>query len=240
MPPTTRLLRQCVTVHEAEIVRDRLIAAGVRAFVTGTDMATALSLGGAGTDVGVRLVVPPEDFDHATELLAEDERILREAGAWRCGRCDQPNEASFEVCWSCSKPRDDEPATILTDDFVDEGQTPEPFDAGTNEVVTYGKPMPDDGNPYRPVIVDHRPPAMPGKPSDDNGIPDDHVRRLLLGSIIATMLFPPASVIVIVLLVRLPRKVAWTEGQRWRIVAASIISFVGLMIATGLLMQWTR
>lgn len=239
MPATHRVLRQCVTVHEAEIVRDRLIAAGVRAFVTGTDMATALSLGGAGTDVGVRLVVPSEDFDHAAELLAEDERTLREAGPWRCGRCDQPNEASFEVCWSCSKPREDEPATILTDDFVDGGPPASSFDASPSEVAGRRKAPVEDGNPYRPVLVGNDSRAM-----DRESLPEvettlnDRVRRLLLGSIVAAMLFPPASTLVLVLLLRLPRQATSTDARKWRVIAASIISVIGIVFAVGIVLQW--
>lgn len=198
MASSNRVLRQCVTVHEAEIVRDRLLAAGVRAFVIGTDMATALSLGGAGTDVGVRLVVPPDDFDRAAELLAQDERVLREAGPWRCSRCDETNEPSFDVCWNCSK----------------------------------------HDNPYRPVLVDaDAAVGIPTPPADDTSL-DDRVRRILMGSIIAMMLFPPASALTILMLLRLPRQAGATEGRKWQIAAALLISLIGLIFAAVIIQGW--
>ena len=228
-----------MTVHEAEIVRDRLTAAGVRAFVTGTDMATALSMGGAGTDVGVRIVVVPDDYDRAAELLAEDERVRREAGPWRCSRCEEPNEAAFEVCWSCSKPRQDEPAANFGDDFVDDRPSP-PGSFGDTIEVTPDRTVrgPENGNPYRPILIDDS--AKPSAPSDvpDDAVLDDRVRRVLFGSIVATLLFPIANAVVIFMLLRLPREAAASNSRKWRIVAASVISVLGLLIGIGLMMAF--
>ena len=45
-------------------------------------------------------VVHDGDYDRACELLAG--ALSDEASpAWRCGRCSEDNDASFDLCWQC-------------------------------------------------------------------------------------------------------------------------------------------
>jgi hypothetical protein len=108
-------LLKCAQAWEAEIVRDRLMAAGIQAFVQGSESATSLSYVGTALG-GVKVQVPEDAVDHARRLMAEDERQRATAGPWNCPRCGEPNEAAFDFCYSCSMPRDGTPATKVSGD----------------------------------------------------------------------------------------------------------------------------
>ena len=111
-------VRRCHSVMEAETVRIRLEAAGIHAIILGAEAGVALSyFGGA---VGYPQVeVPAEDFERASELLQADQQVLRQAQPWSCARCDEPNEAAFEFCWSCNKSRDAADPIIAADEADD-------------------------------------------------------------------------------------------------------------------------
>ena len=95
----------CADRFEAEAIRNRLAAAGIRAIVTGTDAASAFSMGGAPQQRPVRVEVAAEDLDRAGELLEEDRRRAATLGPWRCRTCGERNEATFDVCWQCRSSR---------------------------------------------------------------------------------------------------------------------------------------
>ncbi len=235
MSTTNTLLRQCSDTFEAEIIRDRLAAADIRAFVTGTDMATALSLGGAGTDRGVRIEVAVEDHQRAVETLLEDERQRREAGDWICGRCEEVNESSFELCWSCEKPRSaDDARTSKYDHEPLSGS--ERFGDLQNQSPTTGIGK-EDGNPYRPPTISESDGEMKRPDSTQSGSVntrdelDEQVRRTLVASIAATMLFPPISTIYMIWrLIRLPTSAYQDPNRRKRIRLAKLITVWGAVI----------
>lgn len=102
-------VRRCGPIWQAEMIRDRLEAAGLRAFVQGSESNRMLSHVGTALG-GVRVQVPASELETAREVLLADERQRATAGPWQCPRCDEPNEASFDVCWSCSMPRGSTPA----------------------------------------------------------------------------------------------------------------------------------
>lgn len=92
-------------VWEAEMIRDRLDAAGIQAFVQGSETGRSLSYVGVALG-GVRVQVASQDLEAARQILREDAHQRLTAGDWRCARCEEPNDASFDLCWSCSLPRD--------------------------------------------------------------------------------------------------------------------------------------
>ncbi|MEM8669647.1 MAG: DUF2007 domain-containing protein [Planctomycetota bacterium] len=180
-------IRNCTDRIEAESLRIRLAEAGIRALVTGTDMETALGLGGAGTMRMVRLEVPTEDAERAVAILEEDRRKAIEAGPWICSRCHEQNESTFEVCWSCSKPRsdDDERGRLEPKGLK---STPEPIEIERTE------PVSEDGNPYRPAPTFSSPQRVTGVDSitDESwDTIDADVRRAFRASIVGSFVFPP-------------------------------------------------
>ena len=125
---------KCLQFWEAEILSERLRNAGILAFVQGAE--ANLNLSYVGTALGgVRVQVPESELEVARRVIQEDEQQRQTAGAWRCPRCGEPNEASFDFCYSCSKARDTSGARDSSSDGVDEPTL--------------------DANPYRsPAIVD--------------------------------------------------------------------------------------
>jgi hypothetical protein len=93
---------------QAETIRIRLATEGIQAFLTGTDAAAALAMGGAGSDRLVRLEVAHSDHQRAVALLKADRERMKHARPWICSRCHEQNEPAFEVCWNCDKPLSDE------------------------------------------------------------------------------------------------------------------------------------
>lgn len=126
-------------VWEAEMVRDRLEAAGIQAFVQGSETGRSLSYIGVALG-GVRVQVAEQDMEAARHVLAEDEHQRATAGDWRCPRCDEPNDASFDLCWSCSLPR-----SAASGD-------PQEKRLAAPQLPTVDEPVEvdQDGDPYRP------------------------------------------------------------------------------------------
>lgn len=196
-------IRDCADRFHAESLRIRLAEAGISAIITGTDMETALGLGGAGTMRLLRVEVPSEDAQRAADILAEDERRALEAGPWICSRCREQNEATFEICWSCSKPRtDDDPTGRVGSEssgleHASESLTAEPTTRST-----------DDGNPYRPVELVVDPQTVPRVPELAEQSVDslrDDVNRAFRAAVIGSFVFPPlVSLYSLFLLISLP------------------------------------
>lgn len=230
METSRAVLRGYADRVEAETIRIRLAAAGIPAFVTGTDAATALGLGGAATWRMVRVEVPVEDYVRATLLLEEDQRRIRQAGPWICNRCREQNEAAFEVCWSCAKPRSKDDLRGRIDKEPGYGE-----DVGLESVISVDSPSvptPDDRNPYRPVLFDQdTSPRAPHRRQDQGGTEQtrESVIRALRAAIVATILFPPLLNLYSIHLLLSVNVDAYREpGLRNRIIIAWCINLLTL------------
>ena len=148
-------LKRCRDVIEAETLRIRLASAGIHAVVQGGQTATALSY--VGSAVGYPQVeVADDDYQSAVAILEADRVALATAGGWICSRCDEYNEPSFDICWSCSKTRGPEDRVETAganglrrqtgDDASDESEPPFTL-AGFKEKDGNR----DSDNPYRPL-----------------------------------------------------------------------------------------
>ena len=98
-------LCDCIDQFEADAIRNRLAAAGIRAIVTGNDAVSALGMGGAPQKRPVCVEVAAEDLDRAGKLLEEDRRRAEKLGPWHCQTCGENNEATFDLCWKCHRSR---------------------------------------------------------------------------------------------------------------------------------------
>jgi hypothetical protein len=220
------IVRECAHRFEAETIRIRLAHDGITALITGTDSATALSMGGAGTDRLVRVEVAADDHPRALGLLQADEVALQQAGPWVCHRCHEQNEPAFEVCWSCSKPRND-------DDLS--GRR-----SGSNSVSPTGCSEPvetivqEDLNPYRPVLIRRESASISSLRLPEEAT--SQAKRALLASIAGAILFPPlTSFYSVYLLLQLNRSETLSDPvARHQVTAAWAINAV--MIPTWILM----
>jgi len=95
---------------DAEIVKGRLNASGIDAFVSKDDC------GGMRPHLqpsqGVRLLIPDSDIELAKEILqsdiheaSEEKQDSMEAETWECSGCGEIHERQFTECWKCDKSR---------------------------------------------------------------------------------------------------------------------------------------
>ncbi len=190
------MLRRCYDYVEAEALRTRLDAAGILAVINNAEAHLAFSYVGAGALGGVRLEVAPEDYDRAVQLLEDDETKAATLGPWICEACGEQNEATFEVCWNCQKPRDAEDQTGR----LDEGQQPDEPLVSPPTATPPTLPVQHDNNPYRPVLLENQRVETVGASVDSEV--EDAVRRAYVAAIFGAVLFPPLvniySVVVLV------------------------------------------
>jgi hypothetical protein len=92
---------------EAQMLKDTLEAAGVDAVILGDYLA-----GGAG-ELPANIwpavwIVTDSDFNKAQQLLlkfTKRHNHQQVEGDWRCQKCGEWVEASFDICWNCASPR---------------------------------------------------------------------------------------------------------------------------------------
>ncbi len=92
-------------VFEAYIVRDRLIEQGIEAVVQG-EMLTG-AIGELPPDSRPSVWIRENElYDRAREVIETFENEVPSGPDWRCRNCGEDNEASFGLCWNCSRPPD--------------------------------------------------------------------------------------------------------------------------------------
>lgn len=103
MSESLKIVATYATPIEADMARNRLEAAGIRAFL-GDDY-TVGWLWHLGTALqGVKLLVAESDVSQAVEALrgAEDSRATQEPiEPWACPACGAEVDGELEVCWAC-------------------------------------------------------------------------------------------------------------------------------------------
>lgn len=221
-------LRRYANKIEAETVRMRLAAAGITARVTGEDAGTALGMGGAATSRLVHLEVSQDDYERADALLVEDERLVAEAGPWICGRCHEQNEAAFEICWSCSKPRREDD---LRGRMSEQPEPEAPAPPQPPVVAELPRAIDHDDNPYRPVLVPSEKPTRPPRTPLEQ--PSEALReavaRCFRAAIIGVLVFPPlVSLYGVYLLAQLPGQAYRDPSLRRRLLIAWCINLVNI------------
>jgi hypothetical protein len=121
-----------LTPAEAGVLRSRLDAERIPAFVDGELIGTALSHLTAGVG-GARLLVREGDVERALTIVerAADEAEAdanvpdRKSPPWICPRCRADVEAGFEICWQCGTVRDGgDEADPEFAEMVDETRSP--------------------------------------------------------------------------------------------------------------------
>ena len=181
MNQSLTVLRECADRVEAETIRIRLASEGIRAFISGANAAVALSMGGAGSLRFVRVEVPQADLPAALELLEADERRTEAATPWICSRCHERNERSFDLCWSCSKSRQQSDPEIKQESDADNTVSVDPPTA-----------VAEDLNPYRPVLLPESQASTLSTSSESSQTTvQERADRALRASIIGAFLLPP-------------------------------------------------
>lgn len=96
---------------EAQMLTDELLGAGVEAVILGD------YLTGAAGELPANIwpavwVVSDGDFDKARQVLqrfTNHQKLKQEESDWRCMKCGEWVDATFDVCWNCATPRKGQP-----------------------------------------------------------------------------------------------------------------------------------
>ncbi len=227
----SKLLRRCNDFVEAESIRTRLDAAGILAVINGADVHIAFSYFGTALG-GVKLEVAPEDYDRAVQLLEEDASKASILGPWICRACKEQNEATFEICWNCKKPRDE-------DDRQGRGEEQEKQADPTVDPATAGQATATirDSNPYRPVLLESETADLPATAETDSEL-DDAVRRAYVGAIVGTVILPPLLNLYSVWLLFFSRAWPAHRDPRYRRRLAITWAFNAVSIALWMSFYW--
>ena len=111
--PEPREVYSAADTQEAHLIKAMLEEAGVEARVVGDHLQNAIGVLPAVT-IASRVWVNTEDFDQARKIIADHQARRQSsssatpASEWKCGKCGEPNEPSFEICWNCQAARDRE------------------------------------------------------------------------------------------------------------------------------------
>jgi hypothetical protein len=94
---------------DTTVLRDLLAAGGVASQLADEMMGTmAPFVIAAGHSTAVKVLVPEDQLDDARDVVVEFAQAgpAREGTAWRCRRCGEECEPSFDACWNCQAERD--------------------------------------------------------------------------------------------------------------------------------------
>jgi hypothetical protein len=97
--------------QEAHFIKAMLQEAGIEARVVGDHLQSASGELPAVT-ISPRIWVNADNFDQGRKIIA-DHQAHRQSSTlsvsqWTCAECGEPNEPSFEICWSCQTDHDRE------------------------------------------------------------------------------------------------------------------------------------
>jgi len=127
MTSSLKVVAKYGTPEEAHLIRNRLEAAGIPAFLDG-EMTAGWAWHFANAMGGVKVLVPEEHARAAEAVLAPGDRpptasAVAEAespsvaesrfaeeevsGSWRCGNCRAQVDAAMDVCWACGTMREE-------------------------------------------------------------------------------------------------------------------------------------
>ena len=87
-------------LFDAQLVRDRLVEAGVAAKVHGTLLTGAVGELPADTRPTV-WIEDDELYERARQLVTAFEQADPEGQNWTCPACGEANGPAFETCWHC-------------------------------------------------------------------------------------------------------------------------------------------
>lgn len=137
-----------IAAHQAKNWLDH---EGIPAFVEGTNANSAFYVGNALT--GVKLLVASEDEEKAANVLRQYRSTNPETKGWYCGACQEHNEPSFDLCWSCGQNREDVEATAPSKSVRQSSGGAALEDAENEFTEAKTQTNFETGNPYQPPLA---------------------------------------------------------------------------------------
>lgn len=157
------------------MARLALLREGIPCEVVGDDLATSLSWFGTAV-TKVDLLVGKNDVEQAGQiLLAEDQQFFGHQHdqwgidsrlGWVCENCDEVNDTTFDLCWSCKadrsptalqRPLDEEPRNLVAGDAPvhsqDEDLSPYRAPMAISETTAFAEDLVTANRVYRAAIL---------------------------------------------------------------------------------------
>jgi Putative prokaryotic signal transducing protein len=105
MNPTKLLVvEKYASEVQAQAAQAWLEQLGIESFLEGSVSSATLANYGLGP---VKLLVTEDSFEAAKNTLDQFRQRPIDLPPWQCGKCREKNEASFDICWNCQRPRDE-------------------------------------------------------------------------------------------------------------------------------------
>lgn len=97
----------CNNISEADMLKIALEEQGIESTIDGAALNAAF--GGMSVVSSVKIFVRQEDAAEALAIIkaTEEAYVAPPKEKWFCGKCLEEVEGSFDVCWSCTLPRDE-------------------------------------------------------------------------------------------------------------------------------------
>jgi len=234
--------------EDAYVARNQLERAGIPAVITEASSAGTLWHLGSATG-GAKLQVSEADAQRARQFLLEtvsdpDRHDL--SGYWRCLPCQEIVDPGFDVCWSCSRPKEEVLDTSFQPTLAHVVEPPTEFDPPEEPLVLMRPSVEAEGefqdNPYSPSGAQ----AATVRPSVHIAPPqnvDDLILRAWRASVIGTFVCPPVlNVYSMYLLIWVSlRGASLSPKVNRRFYAALAINIlVGLAVGCYRWFQWAR
>ncbi|MFU7560418.1 hypothetical protein [Stieleria sp. JC731] len=238
-------------------VQSMLAGADIRSQLIGTDPGVALSMGGAPTDSLIRVLVSEADLPRAQQLLEQHDQEAKTRTAWRCDRCDEPNEPTFEYCWNCQAKRSNQPIQDAQQEIVPATENPEPVASELPDQPFSIKQAPREKeplsrNPYQASeLPDHRTVRVQKSASSSNNVTDDNseaaiehyehaIRRAMLASVCGLIVFPPLLwILPIFLMSSLPPRPKAVPAPKLKIAFIWSMTAVSFLIGCSLILLFS-
>ncbi len=109
LEPEVRELYCAADTQEAYFLKNLLADAGIESRITEDSLLNAVGDLPASA-IAPRIWVRAKDFEKARTVVVGYEarrEVVTTKASWKCPRCGEPNEASFDICWNCQMNRDD-------------------------------------------------------------------------------------------------------------------------------------
>lgn len=211
---------------------------GIPAFVEGANANSALYVGSA--LAGVKLLVAKEDQERARIVLRQYHSVLPDRTTWYCGECEEFNEPSFDLCWSCSKKREEVEAPAPLKNLRHNSETADDEPAESTLSVADIPRLIESGNPYQPPQI-----MLPAKQYQKPQLDDETeeiekaeevIQRAWRASILGLGLVFPIPILntySVMLLAGVDRKVPISTKSQRQFKLACLINLI-LVLAIGL------
>ncbi len=234
--------------EDAYLARNQLERAGIPAVIVDASSAGTMWYFGAATG-GAKLQVSEDDAQRAREFLLDvvsdpDRHDL--AGYWRCLSCQEIVDPGFDICWSCSSPKEEMQDKTFQPTLAQVVESPSESDPPDTPLILMRPSAEAAGefhdNPYSPSCVQ----ASSARPPLDVAAPrnmDELVIRAWRASVIGALVCPPIlNVYSMYLLIWVSLKGPYLSAKvNRRFYAALVINIlVGLAVGCYRWFQWAR